>query len=103
MPREMTEWPFKRGPIAKIIQSDGRKGDTVPFAAGRWYDFPEFECHLGNVDSSGHPENLGSDGQAAIRPRWPAITFTPPDKMHTPWADAIVPLAKTVLLEEETS
>ncbi len=30
---------FFRGPITKIIPSDGCKGDTVPLAVGRWYDF----------------------------------------------------------------
>ena len=80
MTREMTEWPSKCGPITEIVQSGGCKGDTVPFAVGRWYDFPEFGGHLGKVDSSGHPENLGSDGQAAIRPWWPTITFTPLEK-----------------------
>jgi hypothetical protein len=77
MTREMTEWPSKCGPITKIMQSNGCKGDTVPFAVGRWYDFSKFGCHLANVDSSGHPGNLGSDGQAAIRPWWPTITFIP--------------------------
>jgi hypothetical protein len=68
MTREMTEWPSKCEPITKIMQSDGCKGDTVPFAVGRWYVFPKFGCHLGN---------LGSDGQTAIRPWWPMITFIP--------------------------
>jgi hypothetical protein len=35
--------------LGQIMPSDGCKGDTVPLAAGRWYDFPEFGCHLGNV------------------------------------------------------
>jgi len=29
----------------------GRKGDTVPLAMERWYDYSEFGCHLGNADS----------------------------------------------------
>ena len=49
-------------------------------AAEWWYDFPEFGFHLVIVDSSGHLRNLGSDGQAAIRPWSPTITFTPLEK-----------------------
>ncbi len=49
MARKMTEWPSKRGPITKIMPSDGCKGDTVPVAVGRWYNFHEFGWHLGNV------------------------------------------------------
>ena len=49
MARKMTEWPSKRGPITKIMPSDGCKGDTVPLAMGQWYDFHEFGWHLGNV------------------------------------------------------
>ena len=33
MARKMTEWPSKRGPITKIMPSDGCIGDTVPW---RW-------------------------------------------------------------------
>ena len=33
-----------------------------------------------DVNSSGHPGNLGSDGQAAIRPWWPTIAFDPLEK-----------------------
>ncbi len=42
MARKATEWPSKRGPIAKIMPSGGCKGDTVLLAVERWYDFPEF-------------------------------------------------------------
>ncbi len=49
MARKVTEWPSKRGPIAKIMPSGGCKGDTVPLAVERWYDFPEFGGYLGNV------------------------------------------------------
>jgi hypothetical protein len=49
MTRKMTEWPSKRGPITKIMPSDGCKGDTVPLAVDQGYDFHEFGCHLGNV------------------------------------------------------
>ena len=47
--RKMTEWPSKRGPISKIMSSDGCKGDTVPLEMGPGYDFHEVGCHLGNV------------------------------------------------------
>ena len=52
MVRKMTEWPSKRGPITKIMPSDGCEGDTVPSAVGRWSDFHEFGCPLGNVGST---------------------------------------------------
>jgi hypothetical protein len=52
MARKMTEWPSKRGPITKIMPSDGigwlQRGYSF-FAGGRWYDFHEFGSHLGNV------------------------------------------------------
>ena len=35
MVRKMTEWPSKRGPIAKIMLPDGVKGDTAPLALER--------------------------------------------------------------------
>ena len=52
MARKMTEWPSKRGPITKIMPSDGCKGDTVPLAVGKWCDFHEFGWYMGNVGSS---------------------------------------------------
>ena len=54
----MTEWPSKRGPITKIMPSDGCKGDTVPLAVGKWYDFHEFGCHLGNVGFRSSPRGF---------------------------------------------
>ncbi len=51
MARKMTEWPSKRGPITKSMPSDGCKGDTVPLAVPKWYDFHELGWHLGNVGS----------------------------------------------------
>ena len=52
MARKMTEWPSKRGPITKIMPSDGCIGDTVPLAVGKWYEFHEFGWHMGNVGSN---------------------------------------------------
>ena len=49
MARKMTEWPSKRGPITKIMPSDGCIEDTVPLAVGKWYEFHEFGWHMGNV------------------------------------------------------
>ena len=46
MARKMTEWPSKRGPITKIMPSDGCIGDTVPLAVGKWYDFHEFGWYI---------------------------------------------------------
>ncbi len=53
------KWPPKRGPVTKIMPSDGRKGDTVPLPVERWYDSTEFGCHLGNVDSIGFRDGRG--------------------------------------------
>ncbi len=49
MAGNLGKWPSKRVPISKIMPSDGCKGDTIPLAVGKWYDFCEFGCHLGNV------------------------------------------------------
>ena len=54
--RKMTEWPSKRGPISKIMSSDGCKGDTVPLEMGPGYDFHEVGCHLGNVGLDKQPD-----------------------------------------------
>jgi len=51
MAENMGKWPSSRGPISKIRPSDGCKGDAVPLAGERWYDFPEFGGYLGNVGS----------------------------------------------------
>ena len=51
MARKMTEWPSKRGPITKIMPSDGCIGDTVPLAVGKCYDFHEFGWYMGMSDS----------------------------------------------------
>ncbi len=80
MAKNLGKWPSKRRPISEIRPSDGSGRDAVFLAVEWWYDFSEFEGCLGHVDSSGHPGNLGSDGQAAIRPWWPTKTFTPLEK-----------------------
>ncbi len=49
MTENMGKWPSKRGPITKIMPSDGCKGDIIPLAVGKWYHFHEFGCRLGNV------------------------------------------------------
>ena len=49
MAENLGKWPSKRGPITKIMPSDGCKEETIPLAVGKWYDFHEFGCHLGNV------------------------------------------------------
>ncbi len=49
MAKKVTELPSKRGAIAEIMPSGGRKGDTVPLAVERRYNFLEFGCHLENV------------------------------------------------------
>ena len=55
MARKMTEWPSKRGPITKIMPSDGCIGDTVPLAVGKWCDFHEFGWYMGNVGGGDSP------------------------------------------------
>ena len=40
--------PSKRGPITKIMPSDGCIGDTA-LAVGKWYDFHEFGWYMGDV------------------------------------------------------
>ena len=64
MARKMTEWPSKRGPITKIMPSDGCIGDTVPLAVGKWYDFHEFGWYMGNVGKEvlGRPVDLVTPG-----------------------------------------
>ncbi len=49
MVRKLTEWPFKRRPLAKIRPSDGCGREEVPLAVDQWYDFHDFGCHLGIV------------------------------------------------------
>ncbi len=49
MAENLGKWPSKRGPISKIKPSDGCKGNTVPLAVGKWYDFHKFGWQLGNV------------------------------------------------------
>ena len=46
---ESRGFEVERGPISKIRSSDGCKGDELPLAVYRWYDFHEFGCHLGIV------------------------------------------------------
>ena len=65
MARKMTEWPSKRGPITKIMPSDGCIGDTVPLAVGKWYDFREFGWYMGNVGSKNGSNNTARDDVAA--------------------------------------
>ena len=57
MTRKMTEWPSERGPVTKIMPSDGCKGDAVPVTAVRWYNFPEFGGYLGIVGLEGRPRS----------------------------------------------
>jgi len=45
----MTVPPSKRGPIAKISQSDSCKGGTVSLAVRQWYNVLSVGCHLWNV------------------------------------------------------
>ena len=84
MARKMTEWPSKRGPITKIMPSDGCIGDTVPLAVGKWYDFHEFGWYMGNVGSTklrGMRDMFGkSEKEAESGPAQPARGFGKSDK-----------------------
>ena len=74
MARKMTEWPSKRGPITKIMPSDGCIGDTVPLAVGKWCDFHEFGWYMGNVGLSKHRKletHLPKRSNSWIAPRLP--------------------------------
>ncbi len=64
MAANLAKWPSNRGLISKIMPSDGRKGDIVLLAVERWYDPPEFGCHLGNVDL------IGLFGVSGIQIEW---------------------------------
>ena len=67
MARKMTEWPSKRGPITKIMPSDGCIGDTVPLAVGKWYEFHEFGWHMGNVGlETQHPQPTIIDPSSTV-------------------------------------
>ena len=70
MARKMTEWPSKRGPITKIMPSDGCKGDTVPLAVGKWYDFHEFGWYMGYVGLVFDTAVLMLFGLVAYRLAW---------------------------------
>ena len=70
MARKMTEWPSKRGPITKIMPSDGCIGDTVPLAVGKWYDFHEFRWYMGNVGLVFDTAVLMLFGLVAYRLAW---------------------------------
>ena len=67
MARKMTEWPSKRGPITKIMPSDGCIGDTVPLAVGKWYEFHEFGWHMGNVGWVVFGGRGGVEGGSGVR------------------------------------
>ena len=49
MAENLGKWPSKRGPITKIMPSDGCGRDAVLLAVERWYDFSEFGGYLGTV------------------------------------------------------
>ena len=90
------------GRLPKSCNRMAAKGIRFPLPWDGGTIFPNLDVIWGRSTQSGHPENLGSGGQAAIRPRWPTITYTPLEKC-TPWADTIVPVAESALLEEGTS
>ncbi len=50
MAGKVTEWPSKRGPIAKIMLPDGVKGDAAPLAVDQWYDYHEVGIIWGMSD-----------------------------------------------------
>ena len=51
MARKMTEWPSKRGPITKIMPSDGCRAKFLPSVAGYDYYWLRTGGYLGNVGS----------------------------------------------------
>ncbi len=60
MAENLGKWPSKRGPITKVRSSDGCESDTVLLVVDRWFDFPEFGCHLGNVGTKSSRDNSGA-------------------------------------------
>ncbi len=74
MAENLGKWPCKRGPIAKIMPSDGCEGDAIPLAVERWCDFREFGCHPGNV---GLFEKFADAANLLVptRPAYSAIRF----------------------------
>ena len=50
------KWPSKRGPITKIMPSNGGKGDTVLVAVGQLRSFREFGGYLENVGLFRRPQ-----------------------------------------------
>ena len=47
MARETTKWPSNRGPITKIMPSDGCKGDAVPLGGRIVVHFPRSRMSSG--------------------------------------------------------
>ena len=59
MARKMTEWPSKRGPITKIMPSDGCIGGYSSLGGGKVVRFPRIwmvygECRIRQPASPGH-------------------------------------------------
>ena len=67
MTTKLVEWPSKRGPITKIMHPEVYKGDNISLVVGKWYDFHEVGCHLGNVGKYG-PALIRVYAPAAITP-----------------------------------
>jgi len=79
MARETTKWPSNRGPITKIMSSDGYKGDRVPLEMGPWCDFHEVGCHLGNVGQQ-QQQDVTNRIFAALRSAWKSFPQRVPEK-----------------------
>ena len=85
------------------MRSDGCKGDTVPFAVGRWYDFPNLDVIRGRsiqvvIREISVRTGVGGDPTLVADANLHASGYA-----YTPWAGTIVSLAESALLKEETS
>ncbi len=58
MTTNLAKWAPNNGQIIKSGLSDGRRGDTVPLAVGKRYDFHEFGWYMGNVGLGKHEKSL---------------------------------------------
>ena len=64
MAENLGKWRSKREPISKFGLSNGGKAGAAPLALGLWYDFHEYEWHLGNVGS--RPRQASRDGLTTL-------------------------------------
>ena len=85
------------------MRSEDCEGDTVPFAAARWYDSPEFEWHLGEGGQKWSPGNARFKRTGGDPILVADDNLHPSVKVYTPSADTTVSLDEPAVLKERTS